>query len=192
MAGTVLQWHFPQKVWATLFEKEDASCVSHWVNEHSSPCFPLWLPAVPPKLWNLLSACGLDDFPAVWLACRIWAGKSSVCLVLLLILVLMVVVVGIISKCVGNRIFANIEHSSALLKICQMKKISSSFLSSWLLRSSFKTVLPGIPMNKIKDSLDSKHLLQGLETRWSAALKNFYHVKVCLSLNEQTQCMYRW
>lgn len=40
------------------------------------------------------------------------------------------VVVGIISKCVGNRIFANTEHSSTLLKICQMKKISSSFLSS--------------------------------------------------------------
>lgn len=39
------------------------------------------------------------------------------------------VVVGIISKCVGNRIFVNTEHSSTLLKICQMK-ISSSFLSS--------------------------------------------------------------
>lgn len=39
------------------------------------------------------------------------------------------VVVGITSKCVGNRIFANTEHSSTLLKICQMKKISSSFLS---------------------------------------------------------------
>lgn len=40
------------------------------------------------------------------------------------------VVVGTISKCVGNRIFVNTEHSSALLNICQMKKISSSFLSS--------------------------------------------------------------
>lgn len=67
--------------------KEGASCSSHWVKK-------LPLPFVPCDYLRY-QIYGLDDFPAIWLACRITCEGtkplcSPTCLVLLFIVVVMV------------------------------------------------------------------------------------------------------